>query len=63
MDTIPYSDPSVFRKLHSTIAVALTRGAIKIKVSGILSVLNPTFGIVKMYGDRTLQSFNDDAHI
>jgi hypothetical protein len=29
---IPYSDPAVFRKLHSTIAVALTRGAIKIKV-------------------------------
>lgn len=63
MDTIPYSDPSVFRKLHSTIAVAMTRGAIKIKVSGVLSVLCPSYGIVKLYGDRTLSSFNDDSQI
>jgi hypothetical protein len=59
-NTIPYSDPSVFRKLHSTIAVALTRGAIKIKVQGVLSVLCPSFGVVKLYNNKTLNSFNND---
>lgn len=62
-NTIPYSDPSVFRKLHSTIAVALTRGAIKIKVQGVLSVLCPSFGVVKLYNNKTLNSFNNDEQI
>ena len=60
---IPYSDPSVFRKLHSTIAVALTRGAIKVKVQGILSVLCPSFGVVKLYNRKTLNSFDSDEQI
>ena len=60
---IPYSDPAVFRKLHSTIAVALTRGAIKIKVQGILSVLCPSFNIVKLYNGKTLNSFDSDEQI
>ena len=60
---IPYSDPAVFRKLHSTIAVALTRGAIKIKVQGILSVLCPSFGVVKLYNGKTLNSFDSDEQI
>jgi hypothetical protein len=60
---IPYSDPAVFRKLHSTIAVALTRGAIKIKVQGVLSVLCPSFGIVKLYNGKTLNSFDSDEQI
>lgn len=54
---IPYSDPSVFRRLHSTISVALTRAAIKIKVDGILSVLCPSFNIMKLYNGRTLDSY------
>lgn len=60
---IPYSDPAVFRKLHSTIAVALTRGAIKIKVQGVLSVLCPSFGVVKMYHNRTLNTYDSDEQI
>ena len=60
---IPYSDPAVFRKLHSTIAVALTRGAIKIKVQGVLSVLCPSFGIVKLYNGKTLNNFDSDEQI
>lgn len=61
--TIPYSDPSLFRKLHSIIAVALTRSAIKIKVQGVLSVLCPSFNIVKLYNEKTLSSFNSDDEI
>lgn len=60
---VPYSDPSLFRKLHSTIAVALTRGSIKIKVQGVLSVLCPSFNIVKIYNGKTLSSFNSDSEI
>ena len=60
---VPYSDPSLFRKLHSTIAVALTRGSIKIKVQGVLSVLCPSFNIVKIYNGKTLASYNSDAEI
>lgn len=63
LNTIPYSDPSVFRRLHSTISVALTRAAIKIKVDGILSVLQPSYNIVKLYGDRLHGSFKTDKEI
>lgn len=63
LNKIPYSDPSVFRRLHSTISAALTRAAIKIKVDGILSVLQPSFNAVKLYGDRLLGSFTNDEEI
>lgn len=63
LNKIPYSDPSVFRRLHSTISVALTRAAIKIKVDGILSVLQPSYNAIKLYGDRLLGSFINDSEI
>lgn len=63
LQDIPYSDDAIFRKLHSTIAVAMTRAAIKIKVDGILSVLCPTYGIRKIYGDKTLSHYNNDEEI
>ena len=47
--TIPYSDPSVFNKLVSNLSVIMTKSGIKAKMNGILSVLCPTQGIVKMY--------------
>jgi len=53
----------MFNKLHSTLAVALTRAAIKIKVDGILSVLCPTFNVRKIYGDKTLSSYGNDSEI
>lgn len=63
LNKIPYSDPSVFRRLHSTISVALTRAAIKIKVDGILSVLQPSYNAVKLYGDRLLGSFINEKEV
>lgn len=47
--TIPYSDPAVFNKLVSNLSVIMTKSGIKAKMDGILSVLCPTQGIVKMY--------------
>lgn len=60
---IPYSDPSVFNQLVSTITSSLNRAAIRIKFAGTLSVLNPSHGIWKLYGDRKLDSFNNEAEI
>lgn len=47
--TIPYSDPSIFNKLVSTLSTMMTKSGIKAKMDGILSVLCPTQGIVKMF--------------
>jgi hypothetical protein len=54
---IPYSDPGVFRKVASTINVALTKSSIKIKIPGLLSVLCPSFGIMKLYGNKKLEAY------
>ena len=48
--TFPYSDPAVFTKLVTNLSVMMTKAGIKAKMNGILSVLCPTNGIVKMYG-------------
>ena len=63
LQDIPYSDPSVFRKLHSTIAVAMSKAAIKIKVDGLLAVLCPSFNIVKIYNGKTYDSFENIQEI
>ena len=47
--TFPYSDPAVFTKLVTNLSVMMTKAGIKAKMNGILSVLCPTNGIVKMY--------------
>lgn len=60
---IPYSDSSVFKKLISTINVALTKSSIKTKIPGILSVLCPSYNIVQLVGDRKLESYNDTIEI
>lgn len=46
---IPYSDPRIFDKLITTLSVMMTKSGIKAEMDGILSVLCPTQGIVKMY--------------
>ena len=60
---IPLSDPSVMRRLHSTISVALTKAAIKIKVDGSLNVLCPSFGIVKVYNGKMRENYLNDSEI
>lgn len=60
---IPYSDSTLFNKVVSIISVALTNAGIKSKMPGILCVLNPSFGIMKLYGDRKLESFNSEEDI
>lgn len=56
-DSIPFSDNSIYNKLISTIGSTLTKSAIKVKLPGLLAVLCPSSGIVKLYGDRLLSSY------
>lgn len=60
---IPYSDASVFNQLVSTITSTLNRSSIRVKFPGLLAVLNPSHGIWKLYGDRKLESFNNEEEI
>ena len=46
---IPYSDAAVSAKVVSSLTSALTKAGIKTKMPGLLAVLNPAEGIVKMY--------------
>ena len=46
---VPYSSPEIFRKIVSSLTVALTKRGIKTKMPGVLSVLCPTHEIVKFY--------------
>ena len=54
---IPWSDPTIYSKIFSLISTSLTNVAIKMKFPGSLSVICPTEGIEKRYGDRSLDSF------
>ena len=46
---IPYSDAAVSAKVVSSLTSALTKAGIKTKMPGLLAVLNPAEGIIKMY--------------
>lgn len=56
-DSIPWSDASVFRMLNTSIASTINKMAIKVKSFGSLSVLNPSHGIIQLYGNRKLSDF------
>ena len=60
---VPLSDPSVMRKLHSTISVALTSAAIRIKIDGSLNMLCPSNEIIKVYGDKLGNQFLNNREI
>lgn len=57
VDNIPYSDPSIYKKIQSIISVALTTSSIKIKMPGLLAVLCPSYNIYKLYGNRLLSKW------
>lgn len=49
---IPLDNPQIFPKFVTTVAMFFTNNGIKMKIPGILSVLCPSFGIFKLYGDK-----------
>lgn len=56
---LPISDPSIFNKVVQSVSSFLTKSGIKVKIPGLLAVLHPSVGIMKIYGGRKLGSFND----
>lgn len=56
---IPVSDPAVFNKFQSLLGSILTKAAIKMKFSGILSVMVPSHEIMKIYGNHLRGDFYD----
>lgn len=58
-DILPMSESAVYSKLCSSIAVSLTNSGIKLKTPGILAVLNPSYNIIKIYGNKKLDEFDN----
>ena len=51
-DKIPVSANEVYNQFVSAVSVFMTNAGIKRKISGILSVLTPSFGIMKLYNGK-----------
>ena len=56
---LPYSIDEIYKKTHSIINVALTRSAIKVKLPGLLSILCPSFNIMKLYNGKLYHEYTD----
>lgn len=56
---LPLSDTTMFKKLVSNLAVYLSNKGIKVKVQGILAVLNPSYDLFKLHNGRKLEEFTD----
>jgi hypothetical protein len=60
---IPYSDDGIIKQINSILSVALTKDDIKLKLPGVLSVLCPSYNIMKLYGNRFLDEYNGKEDI
>lgn len=49
------SDNSIYAKLVSTISVALTNKGIKLHIPGILSIICPAYGAMRLYDGKKLE--------
>jgi hypothetical protein len=56
---IPFSNPKTFSKFVSTIAADINKNGIRQIFPGIMSVLNPSHEILKLYGGRLLSEWNE----
>lgn len=56
---LPLSDSTIAAKVTSSISVFLTNTGIKQKIPGTLSVLTPSFELLKLYNGRKYESFTD----
>jgi hypothetical protein len=59
----PFSDPSMFAILQTTITSALNKKAIKAQLFGTLAVLNPSHEIHKMLGQKRLSEIHTLADL
>lgn len=59
----PFSDPSMYNLLQTTITSAMNKKAIRAKMFGTLSVLNPSHELLKMFGNKMLSEFTSFREI
>lgn len=57
--SLPIDDNAIYSQFLSKLSVFLTDSGIKMKIPGILAVLNPSYENIKLYGDRKLEEIND----
>jgi hypothetical protein len=57
---IPFSDGSIFNSLASQLSVDITKSAIKLKIDGVLSVLCPAYGFMKIHGGKKLSQYANE---
>ena len=55
----PFSDGSIFELLQSTVTSAINKKAIREKMFGSLSVLNPSYEFHKIYGNKRLSDIQN----
>lgn len=55
---IPWSDPSIFKLVASSITSTLNKMAIRVKSFGSLSVLNPSHGTIQLFGNKKLSEYS-----
>lgn len=58
-ELFPLSDNTIFHKAVSNFANYISKTAIKLKVKGILAVLNPSKGCIKLYGGKALDTMTN----
>lgn len=59
VQNIPWSDTLIYNKLYSDIASHLTSQAIKLKLSGSMTVICPTHYLERFYGNKRLAALFD----
>lgn len=60
---IDFSGPNIFNKLISTINSTLTSLAIKIRVPGVLSIMHPSSGFIKIHNNKLLGKYHSKAEL
>lgn len=60
---IPFSDGSIFNSLASQLSVDITKSAIKLKIDGVLSVLCPAYGFIKIHGGKKLSQYANEQEL
>lgn len=60
---IPFSDGSLFNSLASQLSVDITKSAIKLKIDGVLSILCPAFGMMKIHGNKKLGQYKNESEL
>lgn len=62
-EKIPVSANEVYSQFVSAVSVFMTNAGIKRKVAGILSVLTPSFGIMKLYNGKKYEQILEESEV